>query len=65
MKMTMKSARINAGIKNQEEASKLLNVSKDTISKWERGLCLPNIKYIPIIEKVYGVSYNDIYFFTK
>lgn len=61
----MKTARINAGFKTQEEASKALNVSKDTISKWERGKNLPNMKYIPLIEKVYNITYNDIYFFTR
>ena len=65
MKMTMKTARINAGISTQDEASKLIGVGKDTISKWERGLCLPNLKYIPKIEEVYKIKYDDIYFFVK
>lgn len=64
MKLTLKSARVNAGI-NQEEAAKAINVSKDTISKWERGLCMPNSRHIPQIEKAYKISYDDIYFFTK
>ena len=65
MRITLKAARINAGFKTQEDAAKSIGVKKDTIYKWENGINLPNIKYIPIIEKAYGVTYNDIYFFKK
>lgn len=37
MKVTLKAARINAGY-TQSEAAKKLQVSKDSISNWERGV---------------------------
>lgn len=64
MKLTLKAARINVGM-NQEEAAKKIEVSKDIISKWERGICMPNSKNIPKIEKAYNITYDNIYFFTK
>ena len=48
--------------KRYQEAAKLIGVSKDTIGAWDRGKSMPNAKYIPAIEKVYGVSYKDLIF---
>ncbi|WP_304067567.1 helix-turn-helix transcriptional regulator [Megamonas hypermegale] len=61
MKITIKAARINKNLL-QKQAAKLIGVSKDTISAWERGLCTPNSKYIPAIEKVYCVTYSNLIF---
>lgn len=66
MKMTLKVARINAGFKTQADAAKELGVSKDTISNWESGKTLPNLRMIPKIEKVYKLSsINQIIFLPK
>nr|UWH96904.1 MAG: helix-turn-helix domain protein [Bacteriophage sp.] len=59
--ITLKAARVNKSL-TQLEAAKLLNVSKDTIGNWERGKSFPNLKNIKDIERVYGVSYDDIIF---
>lgn len=59
MKMTLKTARINAGFKTQKSAATKLGVSKDTVSNWESGKTLPNLKMIPKIEKVYKISSID------
>lgn len=61
MKITLRAARINKGF-TQLQAGKLIGVSKDTISKWERNECVPNLKYIPEIERVYGVKYDNLIF---
>lgn len=61
MQITLKAARINKNIK-QAEAAKRIGVSEATISKWERGLCVPNVKFIPKIEEVYGVAYDQLLF---
>lgn len=61
MTITLKAARVNKGL-TQLEAAKLLNVSKDTVGNWERGKSYPNMKNIKEIEKVYGVSYDDLIF---
>lgn len=64
MKITIKAARVNKNL-SQKEAAKLIGVSKDTVGAWDRGKSMPNAKYIPAIEKVYGVSYKDLIFFYK
>lgn len=61
MRITMKAARVNKNLK-QVEAADRIGVSEATISKWERGLCVPNVKFIPLIEAVYGVTYDDLIF---
>lgn len=61
-KITLKAARINANIKTQDEAGKMLGVSGDTVGNWERGKSFPSAKYIPIIEKVYNIKYHSIIF---
>lgn len=61
MAITLKAARINKNL-NQNEAAICIGVSKDTISKWERGLSYPSSKYIPKIEKAYNVDYKDLNF---
>lgn len=63
MKITIKAARVNKNL-SQKEAAKLIGVSKDTIGAWDRGKSMPNAKYIPAIEKVYGVSYKDLIFYN-
>lgn len=61
MKITLKAARINQGL-TQTQAGNKIGVSKDTLSKWERGECVPNLKYIPAIEETYCVKYDDLIF---
>lgn len=65
MKLTLKAARINAGYKSQDSAGLALGISGDAVGNWERGKSLPSLNMIPIIEKIYGVKYDDIIFFTE
>lgn len=60
-KMTLKTARDRVQL-TQEEASKLIGISKDTLSNYERGKSYPDIPVLKRIEKVYGVSYNQLIF---
>lgn len=61
MKITLKAARINAGY-TQKQAADELDVSKDTISNWERGKNFPDVLDLKKIEDLYGVPYKDIIF---
>lgn len=61
MPITLKAARMNKGY-NQEEAAKLIGVSSDTLSNYERGKSFPDVPVIKMIEKVYEVKYDDIIF---
>lgn len=61
MAMTLKAARVNRKL-GQAEAAKRIGVSLSTLSKWERGVCFPSVKYITRITEVYGVKYDDLIF---
>lgn len=61
MKITLKAARVNIGL-NQDEAAKRLGISKDTLRNWETGKTVPSISMIPNIEQLYGLSYDDLIF---
>ena len=64
MQVTLKAARVNAGL-TQEEAAKKLDISKSTVQKWEAGKSFPDAKSIEKIERVYGFSYDQIIFLPK
>lgn len=59
MKLTLKAARVNAGL-TQTEFANALGVSKATVFEWENGKRGVRPVYMPLIAKVTGVSVNDI-----
>lgn len=64
MEITLKAARVNAGLTQRQAATKI-GVTKDTIGNWERGKSFPDAMNIKEIETVYGVGYSDIIFLPK
>ena len=60
-KLTLKSVRALRGY-TQVEAAKLIGISPDTLSNYERGKSYPDIPILKKIEEVYQISYNDIIF---
>jgi putative transcriptional regulator len=64
IKLTLKAARINAGL-SQKEAGKRLGVSENVISNWERGISFPDVIQLAAIEKTYHISYNNLIFLPK
>lgn len=64
MKLSLKAIRAtkNLTLKN---ASILIGISIDTLSKYERGITFPDVPIIQKIEKAYGVKYDDIIFLTN
>lgn len=64
VKLTLKAARVNAGL-TQEEAGQRIDVSKDVISNWERGISYPNVIELRKIEKAYNVTYNNLIFLPQ
>ena len=64
MAITLKAARVNAGL-TQLEVCEKLGVSQPTLIKWERAESFPNIVQLKTIEKLYGVGYDDIDFLTE
>ena len=59
--MTLKAIRVNKGL-SQEEASKLIGISKDTLCNYERAITFPDVPILKKIEKAYDVKYDDINF---
>ena len=62
MSMTLRAARTNKEL-NQQEAAKKLGVSKDTIGNWEKGKTYPDVQQLKKIEELYDIEYKDIIFF--
>lgn len=60
-RMTLRAARINQDL-SQAQAADLLDISKDTLSRYERGLSFPDVPTITKMEEVYKVSYDDLIF---
>lgn len=61
MPITLKAARMNKGY-NQDDAAKLIGISSDTLSNYERGKSFPDVPIIKKIEEVYGIKYDEIIF---
>lgn len=61
MPITLKAARMNKGY-DQETAARLIGVSSDTLSNYERGKTFPDVQILKKIEKVYDIKYDDINF---
>jgi len=60
-KVTLKAARVNAGL-IQKDAAKKLNVSNSTLSNWEKSVSFPDAQQIRMICDLYDVLYDDIIF---
>ena len=60
-KISLRAARVNAGL-TQSEAAKKIGVSRDTIINWESGKSSPSVVTFKTIETGYGMSYDDISF---
>lgn len=60
MQITLKAARINAGIK-QIEAARYLNKSKITLSRWENGKSDIPVKDFRKLCSLYKVNESNIF----
>ncbi|MCQ2609029.1 MAG: helix-turn-helix domain-containing protein [Bacteroidales bacterium] len=61
MSITLKAARVNAGLSLNEAAAALV-VSSRTLANWEKAKTFPDVTMITRIENLYGVTYNDLNF---
>lgn len=59
-KLTLRAARINAGMRQIDAANKV-GVSKDTIINWEKGKTIPNVLKLQKICEVYKCPQNIIF----
>lgn len=61
MKVTLKAARVNANM-TQDEVAKKVNKSKNTIQNYESGKSIPDVEMGKKLAAIYGVTVDDIIF---
>ena len=59
MKITLAAARVNAGL-YQREAAKRLGITPETLRNYERGKQVPKWTTVKEMEKIYGISADNI-----
>lgn len=59
----IKALRLRAGI-TQEMLAEELGVSFQTISKWENGICAPDIMMLPKLSVYFGVTIDELFDLT-
>lgn len=59
----IKVLRRKAGI-TQEELGSRLNVSAQSVSKWETGTAMPDITLLPLLSREFGVSIDELFDLT-
>ena len=62
MAITLKAARVNAEL-SQQEAAKQLGISKSTLGNYEKYKTTPDIEMSKRMAALYNWSVNDIIFF--
>ena len=56
----LRRIRLSVGSK-QEDLAKFLNISTQSVSKWEKGLSLPSIDVLPKIAEFYNCTINSFF----
>lgn len=64
MAIHLKAARVNAGY-TQSAAAKLLDISKGTLSNYEKYRTKPDIEMSKKIAELYRTTVDDIIFFAE
>lgn len=63
-KISLKSARVNAGL-TQKQAAEALNIAVSTLRNWEKGITFPKQPEIEKLCALYGTSYDYVNFFAR
>lgn len=59
-KVSLKAARVNAGM-TQPEAAERLKVTVQTLGSWERGKTSPKIDQIMAMCEMYGIPIDNLF----
>lgn len=59
IKISMKSARVNAELTQKQFANKC-GVSESTVISWEKGKTYPDVSKIPLLEEAYGIPLDYV-----
>lgn len=57
--MTLKAARINAGL-TQEQVREKTGIARSTLMRWERGRSSPRVRDLAVLCELYGVPMNYV-----
>ena len=49
----------------QEKLADFLGVTYQSVSKWECGLCCPDVMLLPLLAKIFGVSTDTLLGITQ
>ena len=60
-KITLKAARVNAGL-SQGEAARKIGVAVSTLRNWEAGKTFPAQPKIEKLCEIYAISYDVLFF---
>ena len=60
-KITLKAARVNAGL-TQKGAADKIGISNKTLHNWENGRSFPDVMQVNALCEAYGILYDDIIF---
>ena len=60
LKQSIARLRAKSGVSQAALAEKL-GISPQAVSKWERGICCPDISQLPRIAKVFGTSIDELF----
>ena len=61
MKITIKAARVNAGL-TLEDTAKELGITKNTLINYEKYRTIPDMRIGKAMAKLYGTSVDDLIF---
>ncbi len=62
MKLTSKIIKLRKVQKmSQQEVAFFLGVAQSTYHNWETGTNVPNLKYIPLISKLFNIPMSELF----
>lgn len=64
VKISLRAARVNAGL-SQKEVAISLGISNKTLSNWENGDTFPSVEKINRLCELYHLSYDEINFLPE
>lgn len=59
MKITLKAARINAGL-TQQQVENATGYARSTLTRWENGKVSPRLENLEVLCKLYGIPVEHI-----
>ena len=59
LQISLAAARVNANL-TQDEVSKQLHVSKQTVVNWEKGKAVPTFIVMSALSNLYGIPIDNI-----